>query len=62
MSGTSFVRQPEELAGCSGETLEKDPNTALFRIEVIKVPVAAPQDAKSGIQSSECLLMLGQAQ
>jgi hypothetical protein len=46
VSGTSFVRQPEELAGCSGEKPEKDPNTALFRIEVIKVPVAAPQDAK----------------
>ncbi|HEV8076313.1 MAG TPA: hypothetical protein VGP66_10710, partial [Candidatus Acidoferrum sp.] len=46
VSGTSFVRQPEELAGCSGEKPEKDPNTALFRIDVIKVPVAAPQDAK----------------
>ena len=46
VSGTSFVRQPEELAGCSAEAPEKDPNTALFRIEVIKVPVAAPQDAK----------------
>ena len=46
VSGTSFVRQPEELAGCSGEKPEKDPNTALFRIEVIKVPLAAPQDAK----------------
>ena len=46
VSGTSFVRQSEELEGCSGETPDKDPNTALFRIEVIKVPVAAPQDAK----------------
>src|SRR6185295_873527 len=46
VSGTSFVRQPEELAGCSGEAPEKDPNTALFRIDVIKVPLAAPQDAK----------------
>ena len=46
ISGTSFVRQPEELAGCSGEEPDKDPNTALFRIDVIKVPVAAPQDAK----------------
>ena len=46
VSGTSFVRQPEELPGCSGETPDKDPNTALFRIEVIKVPVAAPQEAK----------------
>jgi hypothetical protein len=45
VSGTSFVRQPEELAGCSGEEPDKDPNTALFRIDVIKVPVAAPQDA-----------------
>jgi hypothetical protein len=46
ISGTSFVRQAEELAGCSGEAPDKDPNTALFRIDVIKVPVAAPQDAK----------------
>ena len=46
VSGTSFVRQPEELPGCSGEKPDKDPNTALFRIEVIQVPVAAPQNAK----------------
>ncbi len=46
VSGTSYVRPAEELAGCSGEQPEKDPNTALFRIDVIKVPVAAPQNAK----------------
>ena len=46
VSGTSFVRQSEELAGCSGEAPDKDPNTALFRIDVIKVPLAAPQEAK----------------
>jgi hypothetical protein len=46
VSGTSFVRQSEELAGCSGEAPDKDPNTALFRIEVIKVPLAAPQNAQ----------------
>ena len=46
VSGASFVRQAEELAGCSGEAPDKDPNTALFRIDVIKVPLAAPQDAK----------------
>ncbi len=46
VSGTSFVRQPEELAGCSGEAPDKDPNTALFRIDVIKVPLSAPQDAQ----------------
>ena len=45
VSGTSFVRQKEELAGCSGETPDKDPNTSLFRIDVIKVPIAAPQQA-----------------
>jgi hypothetical protein len=46
VSGTSFVRQTEELAGCSNEAPDKDPNTSLFRIDVIKVPVAAPQEAK----------------
>src|SRR5256884_705110 len=46
VSGTSFVRQDEELPGCSGGTPDKNPNTALFRIDVIKVPVAAPQNAK----------------
>ncbi len=45
VSGTSFVRQKEELAGCSGEAPDKDPNTSLFRIDVIKVPLAAPQQA-----------------
>src|SRR5437773_8463451 len=46
VSGTSFVRQSEEFARSSGEAPDKDPNTALFRIEVIKVPLAAPQDAQ----------------
>ena len=46
VSGTSFVRQDEELPGCSSGAPDKDPNTALFRIEVIKVPLAAPQNAK----------------
>jgi hypothetical protein len=46
VSGTGFVRQSEELAGCSDEAPDKDPNTARFRIDVIKVPLASPQDAK----------------
>lgn len=46
VSGTSSVRQEEELPGCSGGMPDKNPNTALFRIDVIKVPVASPQDAK----------------
>ena len=46
VSGTSFVRQPEELAGCSDGEPDKNPDTALFRIDVIKVPLAAPQNAE----------------
>ena len=46
VSGTSYVRQGAELAGCSDAAPDKDPNTSLFRIEVIKVPLAAPQNAK----------------
>ena len=46
VSGTGFVRPDAELAGCSSGAPDKDPNTALFRIEVIKVPLAAPQNAK----------------
>ncbi|MBO0720683.1 MAG: hypothetical protein J2P41_07670 [Blastocatellia bacterium] len=46
VSGISFVRPKEELAGCSGEAPDKNPNTSLFRIEVIKVPLAAPQNAR----------------
>src|SRR5438874_9122384 len=45
VSGTSFVRQSEELAGCSGGKPDTNPNTALFRIDIIKVPLAAPQNA-----------------
>jgi hypothetical protein len=45
-SGTSGVRSGEELAGCSDLDPDKDPNTALFSIDVIQVPIAAPQNAK----------------
>jgi hypothetical protein len=46
VSGTSFVRPGEELPGCSDGPPEKNPNTALFRIDVIKVPLATPQSAQ----------------
>jgi hypothetical protein len=46
VSGTSYVRPAEELEGCSGAPPEQDPNTALFRIEIIQVPLASPQDAR----------------
>ena len=44
-SGTSSVRSGEELAGCSGLKPGEDPNTALFSIDVIKVPLAHPEQA-----------------
>jgi len=46
VSGTSFVRPAEELAGCSGAEPEEDPNSSLFRIEVIRVPLDAPEEAE----------------
>ena len=46
VAGTGPVRSPSELAGCSGRPPAEDPNTSLFQIEVIRVPLAAPQDAK----------------
>ncbi len=46
ISGTSLVRQAEELPGCSGGDPSENPNTALFRIDIIKVPLAHPEQAK----------------
>jgi hypothetical protein len=45
VAGTSPVRPASELAGCSGRGPEEDPNTSYFRIEVIRVPLAAPRQA-----------------
>jgi hypothetical protein len=44
VSGSSRVRSDEELPGCKDGPIE-DPNTARFRLEVIRVPVAAPEKA-----------------
>jgi len=46
ISGTGPVRQVEELAGCSGGDPSANPDTALFRIDIIKVPLAHPEQAK----------------
>ncbi|MDE2805454.1 MAG: hypothetical protein OXN18_09960 [Gemmatimonadota bacterium] len=46
VSGSAPVRPAEELAGCSGGMPDDDPNTALFRIEVIRVPLDNPQAAE----------------
>jgi hypothetical protein len=45
ISGSSRVRSPNELPGCVSAMPYKDPNSALFRIEVIKVPLAHPEQA-----------------
>lgn len=44
-SGTSNVRKEEELAGCIGN-IAGDTRTALFRIDVIEIPVSAPGRAR----------------
>ncbi|MBK6494335.1 MAG: hypothetical protein IPG05_04410 [Gemmatimonadetes bacterium] len=50
ISGSAGVRSADELPGCSGLAPDADPNSALFRIEVIKVPLADP--SKAAIVSS----------
>lgn len=44
VSGLARVRSNNELAGCEGGDVT-DPNSALFRIEVIRVPLAHPGQA-----------------
>ncbi len=46
VSGSAGVRSPNELPGCSALAPGEDPNSALFRIEVIRVPLAHPEQAK----------------
>ena len=46
VSGTGVVRAAEELAGCSGKDPKDDPSTSLFSIDVIRIPLAAPETAR----------------
>ncbi len=46
VSGSAPVRPSEELPGCVGALPSDDPNSALFRIEVIRVPLANPEAAE----------------
>ena len=50
ISGSAPVRSPNELPGCVRATPDQDANSALFRIEVIKVPLKDP--ARAAIVSS----------
>jgi len=45
-SGTGTPRPGEELTGCSAGKPEENPETALFSIDVIQIPVAAPEKAR----------------
>ena len=50
ISGSAPVRPEDELPGCSSALPSDDPNSALFRIEVIQVPLDDP--TKAAIVSS----------
>ncbi len=45
-SGTSGVRQTDELTICSGGAPNANPETALFSIDVIEVPLKNPEKAR----------------
>src|SRR5207244_10385365 len=45
ISGSAGVRSADELPGCLQAPMD-DPNSSLFRIEVIQVPLANPQQAR----------------
>ena len=53
-SGTASIREEDELAGCVGD-VPGDDRTALFRIDVIEIPVANP--AQSRIVDSPTVFM-----
>jgi hypothetical protein len=46
VSGSAGVRPAEELPGCSALAPDEDPNSSRFRIEVIQVPLANPEQAR----------------
>jgi hypothetical protein len=45
VSGTGPVRSAQELAGCSDLPAQQDSATSRYRVEVIRVPLAAPEQA-----------------
>lgn len=45
ISGSAGVRPEEEVPGCIAAPPSQDPNSALFRIEIIKVPLANPENS-----------------
>jgi hypothetical protein len=45
ISGSAGLRSSDELAGCVSTDPTTDPNSAYFRIEVVKIPLAHPEQA-----------------
>ncbi len=45
VSGSAGVRSPNELAGCVRDEPDANPNSSLLRIEIIKVPLAHPEQS-----------------
>lgn len=45
VGGTAPVRDPAEMPECSDGTVEENPNTAQYRIDIIRVPLDAPEQA-----------------
>jgi hypothetical protein len=46
VSGQASVRPAQELAGCSNVSPDQDTSSALFRLDVIRVPLATPEKAQ----------------
>jgi uncharacterized protein (DUF305 family) len=45
-SGTSVVRDGDELEGCANDNPFENPETSRFRIDIIEVPLSRPQDSR----------------
>ncbi|CAN5666825.1 hypothetical protein BH23GEM11_BH23GEM11_16550 [soil metagenome] len=46
VGGSSGVRSDEEMAGCSAGTVDENSETAGFRVDIIRVPLANPEQSE----------------
>ena len=46
VGGSSSVRSADEVPGCSSGTVAENPNTAQYRVDIIRVPLNNPQQAE----------------
>jgi hypothetical protein len=45
VGGSSVIRDASELPGCSGGTVAENPNTADYRVDIIRVPLRNPEQS-----------------